>query len=129
MVSLFFSFYGWHNFVEAVLTVACTEYSAPHRVYFCPVVRIGSPHPLTRKRVLLPPLDPRRETHLIAGEGVGEPNSDEGTDTPVLCVYNNPPKIHHPMCHKKIADLYGHPQHTLPLYHRQSADYAQPHSL
>ncbi len=41
----------------------------------CPVVRIGSP--LTRKRVLLPPLGPRGEPRLLERG----PNPDEGTDT------------------------------------------------
>ncbi len=35
---------------------------------FSPVVRIGTPHPVK----------------LLAGEGVGSPNTDEGTDTVVL---------------------------------------------
>jgi hypothetical protein len=48
------------------------------------VVQIGSPYPLTSKEVL-PPLCPRGETHSpLGGEGVGEPKSDEGTDTLVL---------------------------------------------
>ncbi len=34
-----------------------------------------------------PPLGPRGETHSLAGEGVGGPNSNEGTDTMVLYVY------------------------------------------
>ena len=34
-----------------------------------------------------PPLGPRGETHSLAGEGVGGPNSNEGTDTLVLYVY------------------------------------------
>jgi hypothetical protein len=34
-----------------------------------------------------PSLGPRGETHSLAGEGVGEPNSNEGTDTLVLYVY------------------------------------------
>jgi hypothetical protein len=28
-----------------------------------------------------PPLTPRGETHSLAGEGLGGPSSDEGTDT------------------------------------------------
>jgi hypothetical protein len=36
--------------------VVCIEYQS-----VCPFVGIGSPHPLTRKRVCLPPLDPRGE--------------------------------------------------------------------
>ncbi len=55
---------------------------------FFPVVRIGSPpHP---PGSVAPPLfGTKGETHSIAGEGVGAPNSDEGTDTPVLQVYYN----------------------------------------
>ncbi len=34
-----------------------------------------------------PSLGPRGETHSLAGEGVGGPNSNEGTDTLVLYVY------------------------------------------
>jgi hypothetical protein len=45
-------------------------------------------HPLTRKRVLLPPLDPGGETKYLVGEGVGRPISDDGTDTLVLVNYN-----------------------------------------
>jgi hypothetical protein len=53
-----------------------------------PVVRIRSPHTLTRKVVLLlPPLGPRGETHSFAEERVGGLSSDEGTDTLVLYVY------------------------------------------
>jgi hypothetical protein len=57
-----------------------------------PIVQIRPPpHPLTLKGVLLlPPLGPRGETHSLAEEGVGELNSDEGTDTLVLYVYYNP---------------------------------------
>ncbi len=44
--------------------------------------------PLIRKRVLLPPLSPRGETHSLAGDG--GPNSNEGTDTLVLYVNYNP---------------------------------------
>jgi hypothetical protein len=41
--------------------------------------------PLTHMIVLLPPnLGPRGETHLLARERVGEPNSDDDTDTLVL---------------------------------------------
>jgi hypothetical protein len=51
---------------------------------FSPVVRIGSAHPLSHRRVLPPPLVPG------GGEGVGGPNSDEGTNTGVLYVQYNP---------------------------------------
>jgi hypothetical protein len=42
---------------------------------FFQVVRIGLPHPITRKEVL----GPRGETHSLAGEGggVGGPNFDD----------------------------------------------------
>jgi hypothetical protein len=52
---------------------------------------LGPPQLLTHKGVLLlPPLGPRGETHSLAGEGLGGPNSDEGTYTLVLYVYFNP---------------------------------------
>ncbi len=54
-----------------------TEYTECHA--FSPVVRIGSPHPLTLKRVL-PPLVPRGDT-LARGRDAGGANSYEGTDT------------------------------------------------
>ncbi len=41
----------------------------------------GPPHPHPQKRVLSPSLGPRGETHLAAEEGLGRPDSDEGTDT------------------------------------------------
>jgi hypothetical protein len=44
------------------------------------------PHPLTRRRVC-PPLWFRGRGHTLAGEEVGGPNSEEGTDTVVLLVY------------------------------------------
>jgi hypothetical protein len=34
-----------------------------------------------------PPLGPGGEAHSLAGQGMVGPNSDEGTDTLVLCVY------------------------------------------
>jgi hypothetical protein len=40
---------------------------------FFPVVLIGSPQPLTRKRVLLPPLGPRGDTLACGGGGWGDP--------------------------------------------------------
>ncbi len=36
------------------------------------------------------PLGPMGETHSLGGEWVGGPDSDEGADTLVLCVYYNP---------------------------------------
>jgi hypothetical protein len=44
--------------------------------------------PLICKRVLLPPLSPRGDTHSLAGDG--GPNSNQGTGTLVLYVYYNP---------------------------------------
>jgi hypothetical protein len=35
-------------------------------------------------------MGPMGEPHSLAGEGVGGPNSNEGTDTLVLYVYYNP---------------------------------------
>jgi hypothetical protein len=55
-----------------------------------PSSELRPPHPLTHNPVLPPPLGPRGETHSLAGEGVGEHNSDEGTDIVVLYVYYNP---------------------------------------
>jgi hypothetical protein len=43
--------------------------------------------PLSRKRVY-PPGTKRVETHSPAGEGVGGPNSDEGTDSVALGKYS-----------------------------------------
>ncbi len=50
---------------------------------FSPVVGIGSPRHLTRKQVL-PPLWIQGGIHLLAGEGVGGADSNEGTDILVL---------------------------------------------
>jgi hypothetical protein len=61
------------------------EYSKPEGQTSCPVIRIGSPHPLTRKRLLLPPpMGCRGETYSLAGEGVGGPNSDDWPETLAL---------------------------------------------
>ncbi len=56
---------------------------------FWPVVGFGSPHTLTHKGVLLLLPLGRGDTLTCRGGG-GEPNSDEGTDALVLCVYYNP---------------------------------------
>jgi hypothetical protein len=48
---------------------------------FSLVVRIGSPHPLTRKRVLLPLFGSKGGDTLACWGGGGGPNSHEGTDT------------------------------------------------
>ncbi len=60
------------------LSMYLTEHTECHA--FCPVVRIGSPHPLARKRVLPlpPPLVPRRETHSLAAEELGDPIPTKG---------------------------------------------------
>jgi hypothetical protein len=45
-------------------------------------------YPFNRKRVLLPlSLGPKGETLSLAGKGLGRPNSDDGTATPVLYVH------------------------------------------
>ncbi len=50
-----------------------------------PSSELGPPPPL-RKRECLSPLRSWREPHSVPGEGVGGPNSDEGTETLVLYV-------------------------------------------
>ncbi len=45
------------------------------------------PPPQPQESVAPPPLGPRGETLSLAGEGVGGPNSDDGTATPVLYVH------------------------------------------
>jgi hypothetical protein len=48
---------------------------------------VHHPPPATaRECCSSPTLDPRGETHSVAGKGVGGTNSDEGTDTLVLYV-------------------------------------------
>jgi hypothetical protein len=58
--------------------------------FFLQSSELGLPHPLTRRRVLSelspPPLWWGGGAHSHAGEGVGGPNSNEGTDTMVLWV-------------------------------------------
>ncbi len=53
----------------------------------CPIVRIGSPHPLTRKRACLP-LGPEGggEQHSLAAKGVGGLNSDDWIESLALCI-------------------------------------------
>jgi hypothetical protein len=61
-----------------------------HRVFRVP--GFLSSRPLTRKRVLPPPLGSKGvdyQTHSLTGKGVRRPSSDEGTDTPVLYEYYN----------------------------------------
>jgi hypothetical protein len=65
-----------------------TEYTECQ--HFCPVIRIGPPTPSSASECCSPPLSPRGETHLLVGEGVGRPNSNEGSDTLVLYVHYNP---------------------------------------
>jgi hypothetical protein len=69
--------------------VAAIEYT-DYRVqsFLSSLRQVGSPYPLTRRRVL-----PPRETHSLAGEGVGGPISDEGTDTLIFYVYYNPIRL------------------------------------
>jgi hypothetical protein len=57
-----------------------------HKVYrvsgfLYPVVRIGSPYPLTRKRVMVAPFGPKRGGTISSGGGREGPNSDDRTDT------------------------------------------------
>jgi hypothetical protein len=61
-----------------ILPTDYTEWQA-----FCQVARIGSPHPHGN---VAPPFGSKGETHSRAGEEVGRPNSDEGTDNLVLYV-------------------------------------------
>ncbi len=49
---------------------------------FSSILPIGTSPPL-HQQASMPPLGPWG-THSLAGEGVGGPNSDEGTDTVVL---------------------------------------------
>ncbi len=54
---------------------------------FFTVVRIGYPHPLTLKGVmLLPPLGPRRETHSLDGEGAVDPVPTKDRHSGSLCI-------------------------------------------
>jgi hypothetical protein len=52
--------------------------------HFLQSYELGRPHPLTSRRVCAPPPLGPRGTRSLAVEGVGGPNSDEGTDTVVL---------------------------------------------
>jgi hypothetical protein len=65
-----------------------TEYTVTECQSFWPVVRIGSPHPLHRKRVCLPQ-DPTGGGHTLAcGNGVGEPIQTKGQT--LFTLYTNP---------------------------------------
>ncbi len=75
-------------------------YGILHRVYRVPGFLSSRPdwvhpppQPLTRKRVFLPP-GSKGETNSLAGDAVGEPSSDEGTDTQVLYVYYIPSTVY-----------------------------------
>ncbi len=87
---------------SSVRGISCSSADSPfHRVPgFLSSRPNWVPHPLTSYGVLLvPPLGPRGETHSLAVKRVGEPNSDEGTDTLELCVYykhSSPPFL--PTC-------------------------------
>ncbi len=63
-------------------------YHRGQRVYRVPGLLYSRPnwvpHRLTCKRVLLPPLDPRGETHSLSEERVGGTNSDDGAYTLVF---------------------------------------------
>jgi hypothetical protein len=50
---------------------------------------LDTPTPSPPRECALPPFGSKGETHSLAGEGVGGPNSDEGTDTLVLYAYYN----------------------------------------
>ncbi len=87
LILTFFSAYNTFKIVSETfcITVISTQSCVSHRVYrvpgFYPVVLIGSPHPLSRRRVLLPlTFGSKGETHSLGGGG-GRPNSDDGTDT------------------------------------------------
>ncbi len=56
---------------------------------FSPFVGIGSSHLLSPLTSVPPPQDQGGETHSLAGDGEGGPNSDDGRETLVLCVYYN----------------------------------------
>jgi hypothetical protein len=57
-----------------------------HRVtrLFLQSSELGLPHPLTRRQVCPSPFGSGWGTHSLAGEGLGDPNYNEGTDTVVL---------------------------------------------
>jgi hypothetical protein len=69
--------------------------------------------PLTRRRVL-PSLVPRG-THSLALDGMGGPNSDEGTDTVVHCRYSSVLYNPSPVLYLFISSRFPPPLTTLPL--------------
>jgi hypothetical protein len=88
------------------LYIRTRTYCMAHRVYRVPGFLpsrpnlVPPPHPLTRKRVLLPLNPLGSETHSLGGKGGGG-NADEGTNTLVLYVCYNP------------SPLYGNPKKEL----------------
>jgi hypothetical protein len=55
--------------------------------FFLQPLELGPTHPLTRRRVCVPPFGSGGGTHKLRGEGVereGGPDSDEGTYTVAL---------------------------------------------
>ncbi len=57
------------NYCKKIVLVESTEFTVCQA--FAPVVRIGSPRPVTCKRVVVPPLDPRGGTHSLREKGRG----------------------------------------------------------
>ncbi len=55
-----------------------------HRV--CPLVRIGTPHPISRKRVCHLPRNRGGEAHSPKGEGLGGPSSGDYRKVLALCL-------------------------------------------
>jgi hypothetical protein len=51
----------------------------------CPLVRFGSAHLLSRKRVCPPP-EPKGGQHSTEGEGVGGSNSEDWRESLALCL-------------------------------------------
>ncbi len=74
------------NYVYTGTKVIYTYYLEYHSV--CPLVEIGTPPPLSRKRVCHPPPEPKGGggTHAPAGEGMGGPNSDDWRKSLALCL-------------------------------------------
>jgi hypothetical protein len=66
----------------------------------------------TPASVAPPPPGPRGETHSLAGEGLGGPNSDEETDTLVLFVYYNPSTLVEPRTVEILALTVRRPNHS-----------------
>ncbi len=60
----------------------CSVRSVPRELSFLSSRPNWDPHPLTRRRVCIPPFGSR--AHSLGGEGMVGPNPNEGTDTVVL---------------------------------------------